>query len=131
MKSISVYEPDNVLKQGYFNIFKDIFTEILYYRWLTLQLFKRDLFALYKQSFLGIFWAVIIPLVSIGTFVILNRSGIFSIGEINTPYSIYAILGLTFWQLFSTGLVASSNSMVKAGSFIFLFRFRRTFGDQQ
>jgi lipopolysaccharide transport system permease protein len=125
MEEITTYEPDNVLKQGYPHIAREIFSEILRNRWLTLQLFKRDLFALYKQSFIGVFWALIIPLVSVGTFIILNRSGIFSIGKINTPYAIYAILGMAFWQLFSTGLIASSNSLVKAGSMIIKINFSK------
>ena len=122
---LTTYESDNVLKQGYFRIFREIFSEILRNRWLTLQLFKRDLFATYKQSFIGVFWALIIPLVSVGTFIVLNRSGILSIGEISTPYGIYAVLGMAFWQLFSTGLISSSNSLVKAGSMIVKINFSK------
>ncbi|GAI82232.1 unnamed protein product, partial [marine sediment metagenome] len=100
---IKTYEPDNSLKKGYFSIFKEIFSEIRKNRWLTYQLFKRDFFAMYKQSFFGVFWALIIPLVSVGTFIILNQSGIFTFGDIEVPYPIYAVLGMAFWQLFSTG----------------------------
>jgi len=125
VEMITTYEPDNSLKKGYLNIFKEIFNEIKKNRWLTYQLFKRDFFAIYKQSFIGVFWAVIIPLVSVGTFIILNRSGIFAIGDINVPYPIYAVLGMSFWQLFSTGLVASSNSLVKAGSMIVQINFSK------
>jgi lipopolysaccharide transport system permease protein len=125
MAKITTYEPDNALKQGYFRIFREIFSEILQNRWLTLQLFKRDLFATYKQSFIGVFWALIIPLVSVGTFIVLDRSGVLSIGEIDTPYGIYAILGMAFWQLFSTGLISSSNSLVKAGSMIVKINFSK------
>ena len=122
---MTTYEPDNVLKQGYFRIFREIFSEILRNRWLTLQLFKRDLFATYKQSFIGVFWALIIPLVSVGTFIVLDRSGILSIGEIDTPYGIYAVLGMAFWQLFAAGLLASSNALVKAGSMIVKINFSK------
>ena len=122
---ITTYEPDNSLKKGYLSIFKEIFCEIIKNRWLTYQLFKRDFFAIYKQSFIGVLWALIIPLVSVGTFILLNRSGIFSIGNINVPYPIYAILGMAFWQLFSTGLIASSNSLVKAGSMITKINFSK------
>ncbi len=122
---IITYEPDNSLKKGYLSIFSEIFNELKENRWLTYQLFRRDFFAIYKQSFIGIFWAIIIPLISIGTFIILNRAGIFSIGDIDVPYPIYAILGLAFWQLFSTGLIASSNSLVKAGSMIAKINFSK------
>ena len=124
-KIITTYEPDNSLKKGYLSIFSEIYNELKKNRWLTYQLFKRDLFALYKQSFMGILWALIIPLVSVGTFIILNRSGVFAIGDINVPYPIYAILGMAFWQLFSTGLVASSNSLVNAGSMIVKINFSK------
>jgi len=122
---ITTYEPDNSLKKGYLSIFREIYDEFIKNKWLTYQLFKRDFFALYKQSFIGVLWAFIIPLVSVGTFIILNRSGIFSIGDINVPYPIYAILGMAFWQLFSTGLITSSNSLVKAGSMIAKINFSK------
>ena len=122
---ITTYEPDNSLKKGYLSIFSEISNEIKKNRWLTYQLFKRDFFALYKQSFIGVLWAFIIPLVSVGTFILLNRSGVFSIGDINVPYPIYAILGMAFWQLFSTGLITSSNSLVKAGSMIVKINFSK------
>ncbi|MBN1638105.1 MAG: ABC transporter permease [Ignavibacteriales bacterium] len=122
---ITTYEPDNSLKKGYLSIFSEIYNEFKKNRWLTYQLFKRDFFALYKQSFIGVLWVFIIPLVSVGTFILLNRSGIFSIGDINVPYPIYAILGMAFWQLFSTGLITSSNSLVKAGSMIAKINFSK------
>lgn len=124
-ESIITYEPDNSLKRGYIYIFREIWHEFIKNRWLTFQLFKRDFFSIYKQSFIGVFWAFIMPLISVGTFIILNRSGVFTIGEIDVPYPIYAILGLAFWQLFSTGLVASSNSLVKAGSMIVKINFSK------
>jgi lipopolysaccharide transport system permease protein len=121
----TTYEPDNSLKKGYLSIFREISNEFKKNKWLTYQLFKRDFFALYKQSFIGVLWAFIIPLVSVGTFILLNRSGIFSIGDINVPYPIYAILGMAFWQLFSTGLITSSNSLVKAGPMIAKINFSK------
>jgi len=124
-ETITTYEPDNSLKKGYLFIFIEIFNEIKKNRWLIYQLFKRDFLTVYKQSFFGVLWAFIIPFVSVGTFIILNRSGVFIIGDINVPYPIYAILGMTFWQLFSTGLVASSNSLVKAGSMIMKINFSK------
>lgn len=123
--TIITYQPDNSLKKGYFSIFVEIFNEIRKNRWLTYQLFKRDFFSIYKQSFIGILWAFIIPLVTVGTFIILNRSGIFTITDINVPYPIYAILGMTFWQLFAAGLIAGSNSLVKAEAMIVKINFSK------
>lgn len=122
---ITVYEPDNSIKKGYRSVFAEIVNEFRDNSWLTYQLFKRDFLSIYKQSFMGIFWAFIIPIVSVGTFVILNRSGLFSVGEMKVPYPIYAVLGLSFWQLFSTGLIASSNSLVRAGTMITQINFSK------
>jgi len=119
------YEPDNSLKKGYLLIFKDIFDEIIQNKWLIYQLFKRDFSAMYKQSLVGIFWAFILPVVSVGTFIILSRSGVFKTGDINVPYPIYAILGMTFWNLFSTGLIASANSLVRAGEMVIKINFSK------
>jgi lipopolysaccharide transport system permease protein len=124
-KTITIYEPDNSLKKGYLSVFGEIFDEIIENRWLTYQLFKRDFFSMYKQSFIGILWAVIIPIVSVGTFIILNKAGIFTIGDINVPYPIYAVLGIAFWQLFSSGLVIGSNSLVRAGSMLVMINFSK------
>ncbi len=122
---VTTYEPDNLLKKGYLSIFNQIFVELKQNRWLTYQLFKRDFLSSYKQSFLGVAWAIILPLVSIAVFIALNRSGILNIGDIGVPYSIYALIGMAFWQFFSNGLVACSNSLVNAGSMILKINFSK------
>jgi len=125
MNEITTYEPDNSIKKGYISLWQEIFQELKYNKWLTLQLFKRDFFAIYKQSLVGVFWALIVPIISVGTFIMLNRSGIFEFGEVEVPYPIYAILGMAFWQLFSTGLITTSNSLVKAGSMLVKINFSK------
>jgi len=125
METLTTYEPDNSIKKGYVSLWKEIFRELKYNKWLTLQLFKRDFFAIYKQSLVGVFWAFIVPIISVGTFILLNRAGVFDFGEIEVPYPIYAILGMAFWQLFSTGLITTSNSLVKAGSMLVKINFSK------
>ena len=70
-------------------------------------------------------WAVIIPLITVGTFAVLNSSGVFNAGAIAVPYALYAILGVAIWQLFAAGLIASSNSLVLAGTMITKINFSR------
>jgi len=122
---IITYEPDNSLKKGYGSLFIEIVRDLSENRWLTYQLFKRDFFALYKQSFLGVVWLILIPIVSVYTFILLNRSGLFLVGDINLPYPIYALWGMAFWQLFSVGLIAASNSLIKVGSMILKINFSK------
>ena len=121
----TIYLPDNSIRKGYVSLFKEMVEELATSRWLTWQLFKRDFSAMYKQSLLGVFWALFVPLISVGTFIFLNKAGIFSIGDIAIPYPIFAVAGMAFWQLFSTGLIASTNSLVNAGAMITKINFTR------
>jgi lipopolysaccharide transport system permease protein len=124
-KMIAVYEPDNSLKKGYLYLVREIIDEIRWNKYLTYQLFRRDFFAAYKQSFAGIFWAFMMPIISIGTFVLLNRSGVFDIGEVKIPYPLYALIGLSIWQIFASGLTAAANSLAGAGSMLTRINFSK------
>ena len=119
------YEPDNSLKKGYSQIFKEIFDEIKKNRWLIYQLFKRDFVASYRQSLFGILWSFLIPIVSVISLVVLSQSGLFNVGDVKVPYPVYALIGLLFWQLFSTGVVSCSGALVSAGSMIAKINFSK------
>ncbi|MGQ9455874.1 MAG: ABC transporter permease [Armatimonadota bacterium] len=120
-----LYEPDNCLKQGYRGLIKDVFRDIVANHWLTLQILRRDIFAVYRQSAAGLLWLFINPLLMIGTFVILGRSKVFDLGDVRAPYPIYAVLGMSLWQLFAVGLTSSANSLVAAGSMIAKINFSK------
>jgi len=125
MKKEKIYLPDSAIRNGLFHVVCEIFFELKQNRWLIFQLFKRDLLSLYKQSLLGFMWAFIFPIVSVGTFLVLNRSGIFNIDDTGIPYPVFAITGMAFWQLFSTGINATSSSLVKAGNMIVKINFSK------
>jgi len=125
MTQEKIYQPDNAIRNGYFRIILDILSELNSNRWLIYQLFKRDLLSVYKQSMLGIVWAFIFPVVSVGTFIVLNRSGIFNIDSTGIPYPVFAITGMAYWQLFSNSITSSSGSLVKAGNMIVKINFSR------
>ena len=109
MTEVRTYEPDNSLKKGYLQIFSEIVQEVKANKWLIYQLFRRDFLAGYRQSFFGLLWAFIIPIVSVLIFLVLNQSGLFNLGSVSVPYPVFALFGLAFWQLFSAGIVAGSN----------------------
>ncbi len=125
MEKDRVYRPFDEIKKNRISLYTEIFSEIKQNKWLIYQLFKRDLFSVYKQSFLGLIWAFLFPLVSVGTFIMLNRSGIFVIDKTGIPYPVFAITGMAFWQLFSTGITAASSSLVKAGTMIVKINFSK------
>ena len=122
---VVTYLPDNSVRQGYLSIFRDIAVELVTTRWLTYQLFKRDMFAFYKQSLLGVFWVIFVPLITVGTFILLKGSGVVAVGDMKAPYPVYAVLGISIWQLFSQGLVAGANSLVQGGDMISRINFSK------
>jgi len=73
---------------------------------LAVRLTIRDIKALYRQSFLGLLWAFIIPLGNTVTWIFLNGSGIVSLGDTGIPYPIYVFTGTMIWAVFSESLLA-------------------------
>ncbi len=71
----------------------------------------RDIKVRYKQTILGVLWAIIQPLFSVLIFTVLfgRLAGIPSDG---TPHAIFYISGLLPWQYVSTTVLASGNSLV-------------------
>lgn len=122
---VNIYEPDKAIRQGYISLWKEMFGEIKSSKWLIWQLALRDIKAMYKQSFAGMFWAVLMPLFALGTFIVLNRAGVFTLGEIDVPYPIFAVIGLAFWQIFASGIVACTGALSKAGSMVAKINFPR------
>ena len=104
-------------------VWRTLFLEILDSRELTWRLFLRNFRARYRQTVLGFLWAVIMPLMTIGTFIFLNRAGILNIGEVEIPYPAYALLGLSIWQIFAGGIRSCSNSIVAGGSMVVKINF--------
>lgn len=80
---------------------------------------------MYRQAIIGVLWALIIPLVSLATFILLNASGVFNVGAISVPYPIYALLGLLLWQVFATILIATTSSLVNAGAMVRKINFSK------
>lgn len=108
-----------------FSIWKEMYNELIQSKELIWRLFTRDISARYKQSVLGILWTFIMPLFTVGTFVYLNYSGVFNPGETRIPYPAYALLGVTLWQLFATGVTACTNSLASAGNLIGKINFAK------
>lgn len=123
MKKV-IYEPNKYLKAG-IGIWRTMFEEIRESRELIWRLFIRDLSAKYKQSVLGCAWVLIMPFITIGTFVYLNKTGILTIGSTDAPYPIFALIGLSVWQLFATGINSGCQSLVGAGDMITKINFPR------
>lgn len=95
------------------------------YRELFWILAIRDVAVRYKQSALGVAWALLQPAAQMIIFTVLfNRlAGIR--GEANVPYPVFCLSGLVVWMLFSNGLNQASESLIGNSNLISKVYFPR------
>jgi lipopolysaccharide transport system permease protein len=86
--------------------------ELLHYRELIYFLTWRDIKVRYKQTAIGITWAVLQPLAMMLVFTVFFGKFAKLEQKIDSPYWLFALAGLLPWQLFSRTLTESSNSLV-------------------
>jgi lipopolysaccharide transport system permease protein len=86
-------------------------TELWRFRELLFFLVWRDVKVRYKQTALGVAWAVLQPLLMMAVFtVFFGRLAGLPSGDV--PYPLFAFAGLLPWTFFATALASSGNSVV-------------------
>jgi len=75
-------------------------------RGLAWRLALRDIKAQYRQAYLGILWAFIMPLANTVVWVFLSSSGIISVSDTALPYPVYVFTGTMLWAIFMDALNA-------------------------
>lgn len=100
------------------------FAELWRYRELFLFLSWRDILIRYKQTYLGVAWAILQPLLTTAVFlVVFKYLGNFSSKDASYPVMIFA--ALLPWQFFSNALSESSGSLVASSNMISKIYFPR------
>lgn len=96
------------------------------YRELLYFLTWRDVKVRYKQTALGVIWAILQPLLTmlIST-LIFGRLGGFGARTGGIPYPIFAYAGLLPWTFFSNAITTSGNSLVGSANLITKVYFPR------
>ncbi len=107
----TVYTPNPLKHSSLYQILKILATDVWTNRELIWQLAYRDFTKRYKQSAVGILWVFFMPFVTMGTFLLLNISGVINLGQLPVPYPIYGLLSVSLWNLFSTGLTHVTGSL--------------------
>src|ERR1700751_5778153 len=82
------------------------------YRELFRVLAWRDLSVRYKQTVIGVLWALIRPFLTMLVFTIIFSHIAKLPSDGNTPYSLMVFAGILPWTFFSTGLSEASNSLI-------------------
>jgi len=119
----TVYEPDKFIKMGFFTSWKAMASNLWSSRELIWRLFLHDFNAKYRQSLLGVSWAILNPLITVAIFIFLRKSGIFRIEATALPYPLFALIGISLYGIFATGLSGCANSISGAGSMVVKINF--------
>jgi lipopolysaccharide transport system permease protein len=115
-------QPKIVLEPGKAD--REYLKDLWRYRELFYVLAWRDVSVRYKQTVVGIAWAVLRPALATVVFTVLfGRLGKFPSGGV--PYSLLVLTGMLPWQLFSTGLSESGNSLIANSNLITKVYFPR------
>ncbi len=112
---ITIYEPNQRLKIGWFQTWKILIVNIIQSRDLIYQLFRRDFLMGYKKSFIGMGWILIAPILGIVSWVFYNYTGILKPGDVGIPYPAYVLLSTTIYGLFG-GFFSSAVGTLNAGA---------------
>jgi lipopolysaccharide transport system permease protein len=88
-------------------------------------LFKRDFFAVYKKSFLGISWIILSPIIGIVSWIFLNEVGILSPGNVGIPYPAYVLISTSIWGLFMGFSTSASRTLEVGFGFILQVNYNR------
>jgi lipopolysaccharide transport system permease protein len=103
------------------NYWKDLWR----YRELFYMLAWRDISVRYKQTTIGVLWAIVRPLLTMIVFtVIFGKLAKFSSSG-SAPYSLMVFAGMLPWTFFSTALSEASNSLVGNANLISKVYFPR------
>jgi len=104
---------------------KNYWTDLWRYRELFLILAWRDVAVRYKQTIIGVAWAVIRPFLTVVVFTVIfgKLAGLPSDGTV--PYALMVFAGMLPWYLFSTSLGEASNSLVTNANLISKVYFPR------
>lgn len=104
---------------------KNYWADIWRYRELFLILAWRDLSVRYKQTIIGILWAVIRPLLTMVIFTVIFGRIAKLPSDGNTPYALMVFAAMLPWGLFSNALSESSNSLLNNANLISKVYFPR------
>jgi len=112
-----VLEPNRIEKQYW----KDLWR----YRELFAILAWRDITVRYKQTFIGVAWALIRPFLTMVVFTVIFGRLAKLPTEVGAPYAVLVFAGMLPWQFFSSSLSSSSDSLISNANLLTKVYFPR------
>jgi ABC-type polysaccharide/polyol phosphate export permease len=100
-----------------------VYSDLLRYRELFANLFRRDFQSKYKGSLLGVLWSLLNPLILLGVYLLVF--GVVFSANTTPHYPIYLLAGLSCWIFFATSVQSSARSLIDSAELIKKVRFPR------
>lgn len=117
------HEQELILEPG--RIEKNYWIDLWRFRELFIILAWRDLAVRYKQTVIGVLWAILRPFLTMVVFTLIfgRVAGLPSEGDV--PYALMVFAGMLPWTLFSGSLSEASNSLIANANLISKVYFPR------
>jgi ABC-type polysaccharide/polyol phosphate export permease len=100
-----------------------VYADLVRYRELFANLFRRDLQAKYKGSLLGVAWSLLNPLVLLGVYLLVF--GVIFPSPKTPHFPLYLLAGLACWIFFATSMQSAARSLIDSAELIKKVRFPR------
>lgn len=120
---IRIYQPLKDSKQQI--SLKRMWVDLIEARFLGKQIFVRDIKAMFRQSLLGMVWAIFPPFLSAGLWVFLNASGAVNITDAGVPYPIFVMCGTVLFTTFTQALNGPADAVMAGKSITAKLNFPR------
>lgn len=91
---------------------KHYWADLWYYRELFYVLSWRDISVRYKQTVIGLLWAVVRPVLTMIVFTVIFSKVAKLPSEGSAPYALMVFAAMLPWQFFATSVSESSNSLI-------------------
>jgi len=104
---------------------KNYWADLWHYRELFLVLAWRDVSVRYKQTLIGILWAILRPLLTMIVFTIIFGRIARLPSDGNAPYAVMVFAAMLPWSLFSNSLTDAANSLISNTNLISKVYFPR------
>lgn len=99
----TVYSPESqMLSMG--SLLRRMSADIQASRFLAWRLFVRNIAAQHRQTVLGYFWLLLMPVVQTLLWVFLNSQKVINVGTTDIPYPAFVLTGTLLWQGFTDAL---------------------------
>ncbi len=129
---VSIQTPESGLRHPV-RLARDICEDLWVGRELAWRMFLRNIRGLYRQTFLGLFWAFLPPLANTAVWVILRGVNAIKVGDNLPPgvdpdhfsYAVYVVTGMVIWQSFIEALQAPLSAVQSNRNLLSKLKFPR------